>query len=144
MYKLEKGIFLEDNNVLLEWEKSIEKLVIENDAKIIKQADRIIIEWGKHKILGGLNLELSNTYLLSKLGIFNSIGFNTVGDDESFEYFSLISTHLEKVFGNPIEKEDNIETKNERFWAWQIGEVRISIYLFEQHAFKLHFKIEKM
>lgn len=143
MYKLEKGIFLEDINVLLEWGNPIEKLAIENDAKIIKKTDRIIIEWGKHTILKGLNLELTNTYLLSKLEQFKSIGFDIEGDKESFEYFNLISSHLEKLFGNPIERNDNLETKRERFWSWQIGEVKISLYLFEQHAFKLHFRIIK-
>jgi hypothetical protein len=143
MYKLEKGIFLEDQNVLLEWGKPIEKLAIENNAKIIKKSDRIIIEWGKHTILSGLNLELSNTYLLSKLGNFKSIGFDLVGDKQSVEYFNLISTHLEKLFGNPKERNDNVESERERFWVWQIDDVNISLHIFEQHTLKLHFKISK-
>ena len=144
MYHLEKGIFLEDKNVLLEWGKSVEKLVIDNDAEIINKTDRLIIEWGKHTILNGLILNLSNTFLLSYPGQFKSIEFNIVGDMESFEYFDIISTHLVNLFGNSIERSDNIEEEREKFWAWQIDAVRISLYLFEQHAFKLNFIIAQL
>jgi len=43
MLHLDKGIFLEDKNVLLEWGQSEEKLARDNQAQIVKHADRTIV-----------------------------------------------------------------------------------------------------
>jgi hypothetical protein len=146
MYQLDKGIFLEDKNVLLEWGQPLEKIAADNSAKIIKQADRTIIDWGTHTILDGLTLELTNVFLLSTgfqlFKKFKSIGHQTVGDKQSFENFSLISKHLLNKIGEPSKKDDSIE--REKSWIWQTSEVKINLYLFEQHAFKLHLTIEQI
>ena len=141
---LEKGILLEDLNILLEWDRPVYELVQENNAKIIEQSDRIIIDWGKHTILSGLPLHLSNTYLLSKPTKFNFIESKFNGDEESFYYFNFIEKHLEKNYGCPFESEDDMEIKREKSRVWRISNVRIQLYLFEMHAFRLSFKIEKL
>ncbi len=140
---LEKGILLEDINILLEWNKPLKQLAIENNAAIIEQADRTSVEWGKHTILNGLELNLSNTYLLSKPEKFNFIECDFNGDKESFNYFYIIEKHLEKHFGKPLESEDDLEIKRHKSRVWQISNVRIRLYLFEMHAFRLNFRIEK-
>jgi hypothetical protein len=143
MFQLDKGIFLEDTEVLLEWGQPIEKLARVNKAEINREADRTIIKWGTHLLLNGLKLELSNTFVLSRLGKFTFIESTTNSDKQSFDNFEIISNHLLSLFGDPTQKEDSIETKKERTWSWLTKDVKINLYLFEQHAFKLHLKIEQ-
>lgn len=144
MNHLDKGIFFEDSNTLLEWGHSVEKLVKENKANIIQKSDRVIIEWGTHTLLNGLQLELSNVFLLTNPDKFKSIEFQTSGDKQSFLSFEQISKHLLNLFGKPTVKDDDMENKRERLWSWNTNGVKITLYLFEQHAFKLHFKIEQI
>jgi len=140
----ENGILLEDKNVVLEWNKSVLELAKENNAKIIEQDDRIIINWGTHIILNGIKLELSNTYLLEKPDKFNFIESTFNGDDESFNNFNLIERHIEKYYGNPIKSEDDMEIKRDKIRIWEISNIKIKLYLFEIHAFRLNFTIEKI
>ena len=147
MYSLDKGVFLEDSKVLLEWGKPINALVVENNATIVSKPDRTIIEWGHHTILDGLKLELTSTYLkLSNLNLskkFNTISSWTIGDNEAKSHFENLSTHLSLKLGNPSKKEKNDDISNEEFWLWNIGEVNITLYLFEQHAYKCCLTIER-
>jgi hypothetical protein len=55
--------------------------------------------------------------------------------------FELISKHLLNQIGEPTEKQGTIEQEREKCWVWQTSEVKITLYLFEQHAFKLHLTI---
>ena len=147
MYSLEKGVFLEDCKVLLEWGKPINTLANENNAKVILKPDRTIIEWGHHTILDGLKLELTNTYLkLSSQGLpkkFNTISSWSIGDNGAKSHFETLSKHLSLKLGSPSKKEKNDDKSDEEFWIWKIGEVSITLYLFEQHAYKCCLTIEK-
>ena len=147
MLNLDKGIFLEDKNVVLEWGQQVEQLVTDNHAKILRNPDRTIIEWGTHTILDGLILELTNVYLLSTgshlYKKFKSIEHSSIGDKLAFENFDRISKHLLIKIGEPTKQDDTIETEQEKCWVWQTSEVKITLFLFEQHAFKLHFTIEQ-
>ena len=61
----------------------------------------------------------------------------------SFEKFDFISNHLLSKIGEPNVKSGEIEINKEKCWIWQIREIKIKLYLFEQHVFKLHFSIEQ-
>jgi hypothetical protein len=147
MYSLDKGIFLEDSKVLLEWGKPINIIASKNNAKIVSKPDRTIIEWGHHTILEGLKLELTSTYLkVSGWGLskdFNTISSWAVGDNEAKSHFEMVSNHLSLKLGNPSEKEKNENIIGEEFWVWNIGEVNIILNLFEQHAYKCCLIIER-
>ncbi|MFZ4798648.1 MAG: hypothetical protein ACOYMA_14210 [Bacteroidia bacterium] len=145
MVNLDNGIFLEDNNVLLKWRNLVEQLAIENKAEIIRKHDRTIIEWGTHNILDGLKLNLTNVYLLTArltMVKFTSIESWYFGDKDSFENFNRIKNHLLIKIGEPIEKFGSIKTDREECWIWKINLTKITLFLFEQHVFKMHFKIE--
>ena len=145
MNDLENGIRFEDTSSFLEWGKSIEDLVAAHQGKIEDKGDRTIYNWGKHRILNGLELYLINKYWNfgeeGKNRLFNSIEFWAYGDKHAIEYFDIISLHLIKEIGQPTEKDESIEP--ERLWVWDLGSVDVKLYFFEQHAYKLHFTIEK-
>ena len=146
MYQLDKGIFLEDKNVLLPWGQPLDKMTSENDAEVLKQADRLIINWGVHKILNGLELDLTTTYLgtpnffLSKK--FTIISAWAVGDKEAKEFFNKVAKHLIPIFGEP-EKEGDLKHDREQFWTWHTDDADIVLNLFEQHCFKCCLTIDQ-
>ena len=142
--KLGEGIYFEDTKSFLYWNTDLKKLISDNSAKIISKADRTIINWGTHTILYGLNLDLSNTYLLNyknSNSIFNSIEYKCVGDRIANEMFDKISDHLINLIGEPKLKEDFLKIENGKNYIWEIEYVEIRLYLFEQHAYKLSFSI---
>ena len=146
MHQLDKGIFLEDKNVLLPWGHSLDKLTSENNAEVLKQADRLIINWGKHKILNGLELDLSNTFLgtpnffLSKK--FMVISAWAFGDKDAKEFFNKVADHLIQIFGEP-EKEGDLKDDREQCWTWYTDDADFVLNLFEQHCFKCCLTIDQ-
>lgn len=146
MYQLDKGIFLEDKSVLLPWGQPLDKLTSENNAEVLKKADRLIINWGIHKILNGLELDLTTTYLgtpnffLTKK--FTIISAWAVGDKEAKEFFNKVAEHLNLIFGTP-EKEDALKNDREQFWTWRTDDADIVLNLFEQHCFKCCLTIDQ-
>lgn len=139
MYQLDKGIFLEDKNVLLQWGQPLDKLTSENKAEVLKKGDRLIINWGVHKILGGLDLDLTTTYLGSPIFFLNKkftiISALAVGDEEALEFFNKVSEHLISIFGEPV-KEGELKHDREYLWTWFTDEADIVLNFFEQHCFK--------
>jgi hypothetical protein len=106
--------------------------------------DRVIYRWGKHIILGGLELDLETMFWsFAKEGILKKvkkIEFTSGGDDISERYLKLISEHLVKKIWLPTKEEINTP---EIYREWKDGYIKISVYLFEMHAYRLHFKIER-
>lgn len=146
MYHLDKGIFLEDKNVLLPWGQTLDKLSSENNAEVLKQVDRLIINWGTHRILNGLELDLTSTYLgtpnffLSKK--FTIISSWAVGDKEAKELFIKVAEHLIPIFDEP-DKEGDLKDEREQLWTWHTDDADIVVNLFEQHCFKCCLTIDQ-
>ncbi|MFM7855616.1 MAG: hypothetical protein ACKO96_27740, partial [Flammeovirgaceae bacterium] len=60
MIHLGKGLLLEDLDILIEWGPPVDKSIsIRED----ENGDRTIYHWGQHKILSGLESELSQTFM---------------------------------------------------------------------------------
>lgn len=55
--------------------------------------------------------------------------------------YERIAKHLIVEFDEPDLKEE--EDKMDMLWKWRTPFVDLTLYLFEQHALKLHFKIER-
>jgi hypothetical protein len=142
---LDKGIFFEDNRNLLKWGFPIGLITIKNKPETLKQEDRVIFKWGKHTILGGLEVDLSTTYWRTfKIGFFkkfNHVESWFIGDKIAFTEFDKISKHLEQKFGKPSSIKNNAEEKEIKY---SLEGVEILLYLFEQHCFKLVFRISKL
>jgi hypothetical protein len=100
---LNQGILFEDNNKFLKWGTPIKELSKHVEVKEKKFADRTVYNWGEHKILGGLKLELNTTYWNHRADsidkLFTSIEFSVTGDDEAGKYLSLIGLNIEKKVG---------------------------------------------
>ncbi len=146
--KLEKGIFFEDTNSLLQWGEDVEEIALKNNAIISRPGDRTVVNWGTHIIFSGLELKFISIYLL-EMGPhlyekFQFIEHWTIGDKESFETFDLISQHLLSVIGDPILRDDGLDKELERNWIWKVQNVEINLFLFEQHASKLNFRIKQL
>lgn len=143
-HSLDTGILFEDSNQFLYWNQPIDQLAKVFKAKKNGLGDRTIYNWGTHTILNGLKLDLTNSFLgfgeEQKNKFFNKIEYWTIGDESALEKFDTISRHLITQFGEPSEKDENREP--ERMWKWNIGKIVFSLYLFEQHCFKLHFTIQ--
>ncbi|MGZ5243416.1 MAG: hypothetical protein ACXWDO_04815 [Bacteroidia bacterium] len=145
MINLGKGLLLEDKNVLLEWGKPIHKIEEKLNKTGQDKGDRTVYNWGTHTILNGLELDLSNhfwnhgkEYWFRK---FNKIEFWAIGDNSAIENFDRISIHLLKNIGEPKTKDES--NSPEKLWRWEIDDITLSLYFFEQHAYKLHFVISK-
>lgn len=130
MFHLDKGIFFEDNGTLLEWGQSEEKLATNNRAIISTQPDTKV-NWGTHTILGGITLELTNTYLgesnknLDKE--FKSISSHITGEATAKYHFELISQHLINKIGEPSGKRLEPNLMGQTYWIWATKEVTISL-----------------
>jgi hypothetical protein len=138
---LNHGILFEDCNKLLKWGIPITGLAKQVAVKEKKFADRTVYNWGEHKILDGLNLELTTTYWnhredsIDKL--FTNIEFSVTGDDEAGKYFSLIAQHLEKKFGPGR----HIEGEPDGCFEWVLGDVHIVLNLLQRVSNRLQLKI---
>lgn len=147
MLHLDKGIFLEDKSVLLEWGQPEEKLASVNQAKIINHVDRTVVHWGTHTILGGLTLELTNTYLgepnknLSKE--FKWISSWVQGDVIAKRHFDLISKHLINKIGEPTGKRLEANLMGQTYWLWATNEVTITLSHFHLYTIQTCLTIEQ-
>ena len=134
------GLFLENLGILLPWGRSIERIRKNTLVRKLDRADRIEYHWGVHKVLNGLELELSNTFLKpSWRRKFTKIESWYIGDSVAKSNFARISEHLIEEFGLPDQKDEH--DKREIMWRWVTEHVVLSLYLFEQHSLKLNFTI---
>ena len=146
MYKLDKGIYLEDKNVLLEWGQRLDKLITENNIEVIKEVDRLFINWGMHKILNGLEVNLSTNYfgtpnfLISKE--FTIISAWAYGDKEAKDFFHKVSNHLVTILGNP-EKDEDLKDDNELVWTWYTDHADFVLNLFKNDQYKCCLTIDQ-
>ena len=145
MNDLSKGIRLENSDTVLEWGKPVDTLIKNVNGKKEVRGDRTIYHWGKHSILNGLELNLTNSFWNfgdeKNNRNLNSIEYWAIGDEQSKNKFDLISKHLISQFGNPTDK--NETEFPEKLWTWRLKEIIIKINFFEQHAYKLCMTIEK-
>ena len=144
---LNEGIQFEENGIFLKWGKAINPLCNEFGKTKEIIGNSIQYNWGKHKILDGLELDLTTSF--ANIGYarwfrkkFNKLESWFIGDDQAIGQFDKISLHLTTLFGQPSIKEENMDLR-EKHLIWKIENVEISLYLFEQHCYKLHFLIEK-
>jgi hypothetical protein len=138
---LDKGLLLEDAGIVLEWGHPIaNRLNISRD----KRGDRTIVSLGRHKILSGLDVELTQTFMVwDKVSDkFSFVEHWVVGDKAAIESFDKIATHLTTLFGQATDKDDSMIP--EKLWRWKQAKVEIQLYLFEQHAFKTCLTIKKV
>ena len=142
---LERGITFEESDALLEWGRPVDELADAFNAKVENEGDRTLYHWGLHKVLNGLELNLTNSFW--NFGeeqydrVFKSIESWAIGDEPAREDFDRISTHLTEQIGEPNEK--NETDAPEKTWIWRAPGALINLYFFEQHVYKLHLTIEK-
>ncbi|WP_295795102.1 hypothetical protein [Mucilaginibacter sp.] len=139
------GLLFEDNSKFLEWGVPIKQLSKEIEVKEKLFADRSVYNWGEHTILRGLTLPFTTTYWNhredSVYKIFNSIIFYVTGNEEAKQSLDLIKTHIQKLFGEPQNKEI---TETEIILEWIVNNTRLCIHYFEQYTNKLTFEINRL
>ena len=140
-YKLNDGLFFEDTNVLVKWNKPIKSLkhlyTIADSS-----ADRTIYDWGVRHVLNGLKLEITtmfwNDSTLPSLRTLSEVDHWVVGDTKSFSEFTRLSNHIIENYGEPSSKDDDTSNgPEEREWIWDQGVVEVRLILFEQHCYKM-------
>ncbi len=143
---LNKGLVFEESNVFLKWGSFIDSYVRKNECTKEIVTDNTVYFWGKRKIFNGLELpfstDFSNNGIKSWFRLVNRLEYKVVGDEIAKTEFNTISNHLIEILGEPKIKEESIDL-NESYLEWRIDKVCISLYLFEQHCYKLHFLIKK-
>jgi hypothetical protein len=144
---LNLGIRFEEVGAVLKWGKSINSLLNEFGKTREIIGNSIHYNWGKQKILNGLEIELITSF--ANIGYprwfrkkFNKIESWAIGDDVAIKEYDRISSHIKTHFGQAIEEMEDKENR-EKHLLWKVENVEISLYLFEQHCYKLHFLIEK-
>lgn len=143
---INNGITFEETTSFLKWGKFINPLIRKFNGTKENLGDRTIYNWGKHTVLNGLELELTNSfYNFGKerwFRRFNQIEYWAIGNNIAKQEFDRISNHLIKLFGQPIVDEDNID-EIEKYFIWKNSNIEFSLSFFEQHCYKLHFTIKK-
>lgn len=143
---IHNGITFEETTSFLKWGKFINPLIRKFNGTKENLGDRTVYNWGKHTVLSGLELELTNSfYNYGKERWFrrlNQIEYWAIGDKIAKQEFDRISNHLIKLFGQPIVDEDNMG-EIEKYFIWNNDNIEFSLYFFEQHCYKLHFTIKK-
>ena len=143
---INNGITFEETNNFLKWGKFINPLIRKFNGTKENLGDRTVYNWGRHTILNGLELELTNSFWnFGKekwFRRFNQIEYLAIGDTIANEEFNRISSHLIKLYGQPIVNEDDID-EGEKYLIWKNDNIEFSLYFFEQHCYKLHFTIKK-
>lgn len=142
MKDIQSGILLEDSGSMLKWGKSLKSITKKTPCLIKDQGDRTIYFWDKHTILNGLELNLQTMFWnFGKdrwFRKFNKVEHWVVGDKEAQTEYERISNHLTNELGPPdLEK----ITSEDKSMVWKKENVELSLYLFEQHCYKLHFTI---
>lgn len=142
---LKRGITFEDSDALLEWGRPVDELADTFNAKVENQGDRTLYNWGLHRVLNGLELDLINSFW--NFGeeqykrVFKSIEFWAIGDRPARENFDKISKHLTEQLGKPTQKNETADP--EKTWIWRTRGALIHLHFFEQHVYKLCLTIEK-
>ena len=143
---LNKGLVFEESNVFLKWGSFIDSYVRNNECTKEIVTDNTVYFWGKRKIFNGLELpfstEFSNNGIKRWCRLVNRLEYKVVGDEIAKTEFHTISNHLIENLGVPKVKDESIEL-NEIYLEWRIDKVFISLYLFEQHSYKLELLIKK-
>ena len=143
---INNGIVFEEITNFLKWGKFINPLIRKFNGTKENLGDRTVYNWGRHTILNGLELELTNSFWnFGKerwFRRFNQIEYLAIGDTIANEEFNRISSHLIKLYGQPIVIEDDIDER-EKYLIWKNDKIEFSLYFFEQHCYKLHFTIKK-
>ena len=143
---INKGILFEDSDLFLKWNipiGEIKKQVVVQEKLF---ADRAAYNWGEQSILNGLRLSLSTTFWYHKEESadkkLKTISFHTEGNEIADDSFKLIIAHLEKEFKPATAKEI---TETSTYLEWVIGDVKMSLYLFEKYSVnRLQFEICKL
>ena len=143
---INNGITFEETNNFLKWGKFINPLIRKFNGTKENLGDRTVYNWGRHTILNGLELELTNSFWnFGKekwFRRFNQIEYWAFGDTIAKVEFNRISSHLIKLYGQPIVNEDDID-EGEKYLIWKNDNIEFSLHFFEQHCYKLHFTIKK-
>ena len=143
---LNKGLVFEESNVFLKWGSCIDSYVRNNECTKEILTDNTVYFWGKRKIFNGLELpftsDFSNNGIKRWCRLVNRLEYKVVGDEIAKTEFHTISNHLIENLGVPKIKDESIDL-NEIYLEWRIDKVCISLYLFEQHCYKLHLLIKK-
>ena len=71
-------------------------------------------------------------------GTIENAKLRLVGDNIAISGFENISKNLTDKFGSARDKD---ETHGEKMWTWDIDGVKVDLYLFEQHCYKLHLSL---
>ena len=144
---INNGITFEETNNFLKWGKFINPLIRKFNGTKENLGDRTVYNWGRHTILNGLELELTNSFWnFGKekwFRRFNQIEYWAFGDTIAKVEFNRISSHLIKLYGQPIVNEGYIDDR-EKYLIWKNDKIEFSLYFFEQHFYKLHFTIKKI
>ena len=142
MKDIRNGIELEDSGSFLKWGKSMKSIAKNTTCTIKNQGDRTVYFYGKQQILNGLELSLQSMFWnFGKDRWFrrlNKIEHWAIGDQEAQADYARISKHIITQFGRPQEEKVHAEEKHQ---VWKFHNVELSLFLFEQHCYKLHFTI---
>lgn len=131
-------IYLEKSGYHLIWGSSLAELIKLNPIKVV-QNDRTILIWQHEQVLNGIEGDIEIIFWNDESKPFSKIEITYLKEPQY--KFELLSNHLKKYFGDPIQIID--DGKYDRFWKWQIDQITIFISLFEMHQLKCILNISK-
>ncbi len=120
---INKGLYLENLNILVPWKTSVDNIVEYGQPEIILQSDqRIDAIWKNVKIFGGLSLDLNAMFWQTFFGRNKFNNAHAYIDKETFDNFK---THLDSYFGQEgmLIKQNGLEY----YFKWAINNCKIKL-----------------
>ena len=140
------GLFLEPDNVWLNWNSSFEELVLIANPEIIKWSGPYKeLQWKNKSIFQGLIFNVSVVFELDKNGIpfggLRQIRFFSTDDLDPRTQAIKTRDHFLKTLGvNTIDKSSG----DEYYWAWEKNVTRLIVGIEERYSTVFHFHFELM
>lgn len=138
----EKGIYVENKGILLEWGKPVIQLVKLFDAIVEKREKYFIAYWGKDSLIENSEINLSTKFTQDTL--FHKMEFHVDFESKAIEKFEVLNSYFEKSFGQP----DNIENDNQDFSdkkrIWKYKNTQVILELEDFRGLKLYLEISNI
>lgn len=145
MPDLSAGIRFEDDDTLVIWGAKMASFLPDRTARYEHTGGRTIYHWGKHDILGGLQLNLRTVLEDQETQIgessFRSIEHWALDDDIANSDMIRIKEHVLRKCGLPSKEESS--EHGEYTAEWHVDGAVIKISFFDHNGLKLHFVVKQ-
>lgn len=140
--ELKKGIYIEEDNVLIEWGTSVRLLQKIASPEVLEQNGRTEIIWHDKTILKNLKGDWRFSFFPYEMfKSFDKISLFAIGDKQATEAYDKYKNILSNEIGEP--SMSNEMQNGDKQLKWENKSHSIFLYLFEMHSLRCSLTISK-